>query len=189
MDWLTELFIGNSVAHTILVYAIVIAIGVMLGKVRFFGISLGATFVLFCGILVGHLGVTVDGATLKFIQEFGLILFIFSIGLQVGPSFFSSFKHEGIELNGIAMLIVSLNVVVALAIYFIVGNISMTDLVGVMSGAVTNTPGLGAAQQALIETVGDRASELNESMSLGYAAAYPLGVIGSASSCRWSSSR
>ena len=178
MDWLTELFIGNSVAHTLFIYAIVIAIGVMLGKVKIFGISLGATFVLFCGILVGHLGVEVDPATLKFIQEFGLILFIFSIGLQVGPSFFSSFKHEGIQLNGVAMLIVALNVVVALAIYFIAGNISITDMVGVMSGAVTNTPGLGAAQQAIIETVGDRASDLNESMSLGYAAAYPLGVIG-----------
>ena len=178
MDWLYELFIGNSVAHTILIYAIVIAVGVMLGKVKIFGISLGATFVLFCGILAGHLGVTVDPATLKFIQEFGLILFIFSIGLQVGPSFFSSFRHEGIQLNSIAMLIVVLNVVVALAIYYIAGNITMTDLVGVMSGAVTNTPGLGAAQQALIETVGDRAGDLNESMSLGYAAAYPLGVIG-----------
>ena len=178
MNWFTELLIGNGVAHTILIYAIVIAIGVLLGKIKFFGISLGATFVLFCGILIGHLGVTVDAATLKFIQEFGLILFIFSIGLQVGPSFFSSFKQEGIQLNGIAMLIVALNVVVALAIYFIAGNISMTDLVGVMSGAVTNTPGLGAAQQTLIETVGDRAGDLNESMSLGYAAAYPLGVIG-----------
>ena len=178
MNWFTELWIGNGVAHTLLIYAIVIAIGVLLGKVKIFGISLGATFVLFCGILIGHLGVEVDPATLKFIQEFGLILFIFSIGLQVGPSFFSSFKQEGIQLNGIAMLIVGLNVVVALAIYFIAGNISMTDLVGVMSGAVTNTPGLGAAQQALIETVGDRASDLNESMSLGYAAAYPLGVIG-----------
>ena len=178
MDWLTELFIGNSVAHTIFIYAIVIAIGVLLGKVKIFGISLGATFVLFCGLLVGHLGVDVDPATLKFIQEFGLILFIFSIGLQVGPSFFSSFKHEGIQLNGIAMLIVGLNVAVALAIYFIAGNISITDMVGVMSGAVTNTPGLGAAQQTLIETVGDRAGDLNESMSLGYAAAYPLGVIG-----------
>ena len=93
MNWLTELWIGNGVAHTLLIYAIVIAIGVLLGKIKFFGISLGATFVLFCGILAGHLGVTVDGATLKFIQEFGLILFIFSIGLQVGPSFFSSFKH------------------------------------------------------------------------------------------------
>ena len=178
MNWFTELWIGNGVAHTLLIYAIVIAIGVLLGKVKIFGISLGATFVLFCGILIGHLGVEVDPATLKFIQEFGLILFIFSIGLQVGPSFFSSFKQEGIQLNGVAMLIVGLNVVVALAIYFIAGNISMTDLVGVMSGAVTNTPGLGAAQQALIETVGDRASDLNESMSLGYAAAYPLGVIG-----------
>ena len=122
MDWLNDLFVGNSVAHTLLIYAIVMAIGVVLGKVKFFGISLGATFVLFCGILVGHLGVTVDEATLKFIQEFGLILFIFSIGLQVGPSFFSSFKHEGIQLNGIAMLIVGLNVVVALAIYFIAGS-------------------------------------------------------------------
>jgi putative transport protein len=178
MNWLSDLFIGNSVAHTILIYAIVIAIGVMLGNVKIFGISLGATFVLFCGILVGHLGVTVDGATLKFIQEFGLILFIFSIGLQVGPSFFSSLKQEGLQLNGVAMLIVALNVVVAFAIYFIAGNISITDLVGVMSGAVTNTPGLGAAQQALIETAGDRAGDLNESMSLGYAAAYPLGVVG-----------
>ena len=178
MDWLTELFVGNSVAHTLLIYTIVIAIGVLLGKVKIFGISLGATFVLFCGILVGHLGVTVDEPTLKFIQEFGLILFIFSIGLQVGPGFFSSFKHEGLQLNGIAMLIVALNVVVALAIYFIAGNISLTDMVGVMSGAVTNTPGLGAAQQALIETIGSRAGDLNESMSLGYAAAYPLGVIG-----------
>ena len=174
MDWITELFTGNSVAHTILIYAIVIA----LGKVKIFGISLGATFVLFCGILAGHIGLEVDEATLKFIQEFGLILFIFSIGLQVGPSFFSSFKHEGIQLNGIAMLIVGLNVVVALAIYFVAGNISMTDMVGVMSGAVTNTPGLGAAQQTLIETMGNNAGDLNESMSLGYAAAYPLGVIG-----------
>ena len=177
MDWFTELITGNSVAHTLLIYAIVIALGVILGKVRIFGISLGATFVLFCGILVGHLGVTVDGATLKFIQEFGLILFIFSIGLQVGPSFFSSFKQEGIQLNGLAMLIVGLNVAVALAIYFIAGNITITDMVGVMSGAVTNTPGLGAAQQALIETAGSHANDLNESMSLGYAAAYPLGVV------------
>ena len=129
MDWLTELFVGNSVAHTLLIYAIVIAIGVLLGKIKIFGISLGATFVLFCGILVGHLGVTVDEPTLKFIQEFGLILFIFSIGLQVGPGFFSSFKHEGLQLNGIAMLIVALNVVVALAIYFIAGNVSLTDMV------------------------------------------------------------
>ena len=178
MDWLNELWFGNGVAHTILIYAIVIAIGVLLGKVKLFGISLGPTFVLFCGILVGHFGVTVDGATLKFIQEFGLILFIFSIGLQVGPSFFSSFKQEGIQLNGIAMLIVTLNVAVAMAIYFIAGNIDMTDLVGVMSGAVTNTPGLGAAQQTLIETGNIQATDLNESMSLGYVAAYPLGVVG-----------
>ena len=165
-------------AHTLLIYALVIALGVILGKVKIFGVSLGATFVLFCGILFGHLGVSVDASTLRFIQEFGLILFIFSIGLQVGPSFFSSFKREGIQLNGIAMLIVALNVLVAFSIYFIAGNISITDLVGVMSGAVTNTPGLGAAQQAIIETVGDGSGTINESMSLGYAAAYPLGVVG-----------
>ncbi|MBQ6079479.1 MAG: putative transporter [Muribaculaceae bacterium] len=178
MNWFTELWIGNGVAHTLLIYALVIAIGVILGKVKIFGVSLGVTFVLFCGILFGHLGFSVDAPTLRFIQEFGLILFIFSIGLQVGPSFFSSFKREGIQLNGIAMLIVALNVVVAFSIYFIVGNISITDLVGVMSGAVTNTPGLGAAQQAIIETVGDGSGTINESMSLGYAAAYPLGVVG-----------
>ena len=178
MNWFTELWIGNGVAHTLLIYALVIAIGVILGKVKIFGVSLGVTFVLFCGILFGHLGFSVDAPTLRFIQEFGLILFIFSIGLQVGPSFFSSFKREGIQLNGIAMLIVALNVVVAFCIYFIAGNISITDLVGVMSGAVTNTPGLGAAQQAIIETVGDGSGTINESMSLGYAAAYPLGVVG-----------
>ena len=178
MNWFTELWIGNGVAHTLLIYALVIALGVILGKVKIFGVSLGATFVLFCGILFGHLGVSVDASTLRFIQEFGLILFIFSIGLQVGPSFFSSFKREGIQLNGIAMLIVALNVLVAFSIYFIAGNISITDLVGVMSGAVTNTPGLGAAQQAIIETVGDGSGTINESMSLGYAAAYPLGVVG-----------
>jgi len=178
MDWLIELVTGTSVAHSIFIYAIVIALGVVLGKVKFFGISLGATFVLFIGLLVGHLGLAIDASTLKFIQEFGLVLFIFSIGLQVGPGFFSAFKQGGFDLNGLALLVVLLNVGVAMAIYYLAGNISITDMVGVMSGAVTNTPGLGAAQQTLIETKGVAASALNESMSLGYAAAYPLGVIG-----------
>ena len=178
MNWLTEIFTGTGVAHSIFIYAMVIALGVILGKVKVKGVSLGATFVLFVGILAGHLGLTVDTNTLKFIQEFGLILFIFSIGLQVGPSFFSSFKHGGLLLNGLAISIILLNIAVALGLYFGVGDTKVTDMVGILSGAITNTPGLGAAQQTLIETQGDAATALNESMSLGYAAAYPLGVVG-----------
>ena len=184
MDWLIDLFAGSTIAHALFIYSIVIAIGVILGKVKFFGISLGATFVLFVGILAGHLGhvispdqAFVDQNTLKFIQEFGLILFVFSIGLQVGPSFFSSFKEGGMLLNGLALCIIGLNIVVALGIYFGIGGVEPNEIVGILSGAVTNTPGLGAAQQALIETKGD-ATLLNEQMSMGYAAAYPLGVVG-----------
>ena len=178
MNWFAELLTGTGVAHSIFIYAIVIALGVILGKVRIKGISLGATFVLFVGILAGHFGLQIDMNTLKFIQEFGLILFIFSIGLQVGPSFFSSFKHGGLLLNCLAISIIVLNIAVALGIYFGIGDTSITDMVGILSGAITNTPGLGAAQQTLIETQGDAASALNESMSMGYAAAYPLGVVG-----------
>ena len=178
MDWILDLFTGTGVAHSIFIYSLVIALGVMLGKIKFFGISLGATFVLFVGLLAGHLGCTIDPGTLKFIQEFGLILFIFSIGLQVGPSFFSSFKHGGLTLNALAMAIIALNIVVALVIFFIDPDLKAYELVGVLSGAVTNTPGLGAAQQTLIETQADSASMMNEAMSMGYAAAYPLGVVG-----------
>lgn len=185
MDWLFDLFAGSTIAHALFVYSIVIAIGVILGKVKFLGISLGATFVLFVGILMGHIGnlISPDEAfinhnTLKFIQEFGLILFVFSIGLQVGPSFFSTIKDGGMLLNGLAVCIILLNIVVALAIYFGIGGVAPNEIVGILSGAVTNTPGLGAAQQALIETQGDAAGALNESMAMGYAAAYPLGVVG-----------
>jgi len=178
MNWFTELFTGSTVAHAIFIYSIVIALGVILGKVKFKGVSLGATFVLFVGILMGHFGLGVDTNTLKFIQEFGLILFIFSIGIQVGPGFFSSFKEGGLVLNGLAICIVALNIIVALAIYYTVGDIQLTDMVGILSGAITNTPGLGAAQQTLIETGNADAATLNQSMSMGYAAAYPLGVVG-----------
>ena len=185
MNWLFDLFAGSTIAHALFVYSIVIAIGVILGKVKFLGISLGATFVLFVGILMGHIGnlISPDEAfinhnTLKFIQEFGLILFVFSIGLQVGPSFFSTIKDGGMLLNGLAVCIILLNIVVALAIYFGIGGVAPNEIVGILSGAVTNTPGLGAAQQALIETQGDAAGALNESMAMGYAAAYPLGVVG-----------
>lgn len=179
MEWIHDLlFNESSIAHAILLYSFVIALGVLLGKVKIFGVSLGVTFVLFAGLFVGHFGFGLNGNTLKFVQDFGLILFIFSIGLQVGPGFFSSFKKGGLLLNGLAMLIIALNIVVALTIYFTAGNISFAEIVGILSGAVTNTPGLGAAQQTLTEIQGEGAAIANQAMSMGYAAAYPLGVVG-----------
>ena len=164
---------GNTgLASTIVLYSFVIALGVYLGKLKIAGVSLGVTFVLFVGILMGHFGYIVDGEVLHFIREFGLILFIFSIGIQVGPAFFSSFKQGGIRLNSLAVLGIALNVAIVLAIYYIDGNTSISALVGVMSGAVANTPGLAAAQQA----VGNAAEA--DTMAMGYAAAYPLGVVG-----------
>lgn len=162
-----------ELASTIILYSFVIAVGILLGKIKFGGVSLGVTFVLFVGIILGQFGYTADANVIKFIREFGLILFIFAIGLQVGPAFFSSFKEGGIRLNMLAVLGVVLNVAIVLAIYYITDNATtMEELVGVMSGAVTNTPGLAAAQQ----TVGD--AEAVDTMARGYAAAYPLGVVG-----------
>ncbi len=174
MDWLIDL-IGpghTELASTIVLYSFVIAAGVFLGKLKIGGVSLGVTFVLFVGILMGHFGYIVNPEVLKFIREFGLILFIFSIGLQVGPGFFASFKKGGVTLNALAVLGIVLNVVIVLAIYYIDGNTSISALVGVMSGAVTNTPGLAAAQQAV-----NNPDDINL-MAMGYAAAYPLGVLG-----------
>ena len=178
MDWITELlFPGNtSIASTLVLYSFVIAVGIYLGKIKIAGVSLGVTFVLFVGILVGHFGYEVDGNILKFVREFGLILFIFAIGLQVGPGFFSSFRQGGVRLNLLAVLAILLNVAIVLCIYYF-GNINdINALVGVMSGAVTNTPGLAAAQQTVSQLTnsGDAANV----MAQGYAAAYPLGVIG-----------
>ena len=180
MNWLTELLTGNSIAHAVLIYAFVIATGVLLGKIKVGGISLGVTFVLFMGILVGHFGFTVDHTIMHFIKEFGLILFIFSIGLQVGPSFFTSFKKGGMLLNSMACLLVLLGIGVTLSLFYIFdGGISIPMLVGIMQGAVTNTPGLGAAQEALnqLSEAGSLAGEV-PSIGLGYAVAYPMGVIG-----------
>lgn len=178
-NWfLTLLSPGNtSLAATILLYAFVIASGVFLGKIKVGGVALGVTFVLFVGLLMGHLGYEVDGEVLHFVREFGLILFIFSIGMQVGPGFFSSFKKGGVLLNGLAVLSIVLNVAIVLAIFFIDGETPIAALVGVMSGAVTNTPGLGAAQQAVLQ-VDPNAYDVSSTMAMGYAAAYPLGVIG-----------
>lgn len=180
MDWFTELLTGNSIAHAVLIYAFVIATGVMLGKIKIGGISLGVTFVLFMGILVGHFGFTVDHTVMHFIKEFGLILFIFSIGLQVGPSFFTSFKKGGMQLNGLAVLLILLGIGVTLSLFYVFnGGISIPMLVGIMQGAVTNTPGLGAAQEALrqLSEAGEISGHI-PSIGLGYAVAYPMGVIG-----------
>lgn len=178
MEWIVELFTGTSIAHTAFLYALVIAAGVLLGRVKIFGVSLGVTFVLFVGILMGHFGLAIDAPILNFMKEFGLVLFVFSIGMQVGPGFFSSFKHEGIRLNFLAIAIIALNIIVTLAIYFLDGSIEMPMLVGILSGAVTNTPGLGAAEQALSQLYQDGIISEVPKIALGYAVAYPLGVIG-----------
>ncbi len=178
MDFISDLLMpGNvSIASTLVLYSFVIAAGIYIGKLRIFGVSLGVTFVLFVGILMGHFGYVVDNDVLKFVREFGLILFIFSIGLQVGPGFFSSFKKGGMRLNFLAVLIIALNVAIVLCIYYF-GNIhDISALVGVMSGAVTNTPGLAAAQQTVSQMAGG--PEQANIMASGYAAAYPLGVVG-----------
>ena len=173
MDWLYSLFFGNSIAHAVLTFALVITLGILLGKIKIKGVSLGITWILFVGIIASHFGMTVDSEVRHFVQEFGLILFVFSIGLQVGPGFFSAFKHGGITLVGCATAIVLLGVLTAYIIHVATGT-PIPTMVGILSGAVTNTPGLGAAQQAYAD-----ASGINDpSIALGYAVAYPLGVVG-----------
>lgn len=175
MNWLQDLLTNpNSIAHMVALYAFVIAAGVLLGKIKFFGISLGVTFVLFVGILAGHFGFTGNPAILSFVQDFGLILFVFCIGLQVGPSFFSSFKRGGITLNLLAVGIVFPNIAVALILYFALqGRVDIPMMVGILCGAVTNTPGLGAANEAL-----QQLHYQGPEIAMGYACAYPLGVMG-----------
>ena len=180
MEWLINLFVSpDSVAHIALLYAMVIAIGVYLGKIKFGGIALGVTFVLFAGILAGHLGLTAPTNILTFIQDFGLILFVFMIGLQVGPGFFESFGKGGITLNMLSVGTVVLNVAVMFACYFIFFDtsnpINLPMMVGTMYGAVTNTPGLGAANEALSSVFPNGGAP---QIASGYACAYPLGVLG-----------
>ena len=184
LDWLKVVVMGSgdpahpSVAHTIFVLAAVIASGIALSRIKIKGISLGMTWILFTGIAFGHFlpSGTVDHDTLHFLKEFGLILFVFFIGLQVGPGFFSSLKSGGIKLIGLAALIIFLGVGTAYALHLITGE-PLPTMVGVLSGAVTNTPGLGAAQQAYADS-GMANAAIADSISLGYAVAYPLGVVG-----------
>ncbi|MBR1485314.1 MAG: putative transporter [Prevotella sp.] len=179
MDWLINLFTNTeSVAHIALLYAVVIATGVYLGKIKVAGISLGVTFVLFAGIVAGHIGFTAPTDILTFIQDFGLILFVFMIGLQVGPGFFESFGTAGIKLNGLAATGIALNILVMFACYFIFfdtsDKITLPMMVGTLYGAVTNTPGLGAANEALQSVFPNGAPQI----ASAYACAYPLGVLG-----------
>ena len=182
MDWLINLFTAtDSVAHIILLYAIVISVGVLLGKIKIYGISLGVTFVLFAGIIAGHIGFTAPTSILNFVQDFGLILFVFCIGLQVGPGFFESFRKGGVTLNLLSTAMILLNIGVMLACYFIFFDTSnkanLPMMVGTLYGAVTNTPGLGAANEALSSLTAQFNGEVPQIAS-GYACAYPLGVVG-----------
>lgn len=177
MEWISDLLFKETVAHTILLYSVVIALGVFLGRLKIFGVSLGITFVLFVGIVLGHFGFSANHDVIAFIRDFGLILFVFSIGLQVGPGFFSSFRRGGLSLNLMALTIVILGAVTTLSLHYITG-MSLPMLAGIMSGAVTNTPGLGAAQQAVIQTYGDVSGSGIPDIGLGYAVAYPFGVVG-----------
>ena len=169
----------DSVAHIALLYAVVIAIGVYLGKIKVFGISLGVTFVLFAGIVAGHIGFTAPSNILTFIQDFGLILFVFMIGMQVGPGFFESFGKAGVKLNGLAATAILLNIVVMFACYYIFFDTSdrtaLPMMVGTLYGAVTNTPGLGAANEALGSVFPNGGAP---QIASAYACAYPLGVLG-----------
>ena len=179
MDWLINLFTNSeSVAHIALLYAMVIAVGVYLGKLKFGGIALGVTFVLFAGIAAGHFGFTAPTPILTFVQDFGLILFVFMIGLQVGPGFFESFKEGGVKLNMMACSIILLNILVMFGCYYAFFDTTnpqnLPMLVGTLYGAVTNTPGLGAANEALSAIF----PEGGPTIANGYACAYPLGVVG-----------
>ena len=178
MDWIKSLlFDPESIAHLLLLYSFVIAIGVMLGKLKFRGVSLGVAFILFTGIVAGHFGFTGNLKTIGFVQDFGLILFVYSLGLQVGPSFFTSFRKGGMRMNRLAFYMVALNLLVAVGVYLLMFDRTDPDsfpmLVGVLSGAVTNTPGLGAAEEALRQ-MGNTGVEI----ASGYACAYPLAVLG-----------
>ena len=173
MEWMYNLFFGTGVGHSIWLVAVVVFLGILLGKIKIAGISMGITWVLFVGIILGHFNMRMDPAALHFLKEFGLILFVYSIGLQVGPGFFSSFKKGGMTLNMLAGLVVCLGVLTTYVIYKVTG-LPVTTMVGILSGAVTNTPGLGAAQQAFFDITGKEGTDI----AMGYAVAYPLGVVG-----------
>ena len=180
---MSELFFGQGTGHSIMLLAFVIATGLLLGRIKVKGVSLGSTWILFVGIFMSHFGFRADASLLHFLKEFGLILFVFSIGLQVGPGFFHSFKKGGLTLNLLAICLVLFGVITTYVIHLVTGE-SLPTMVGVMSGAVTNTPGLGAAQQTFLDATSGsflheiNSSEVASSLASGYAVAYPIGVLG-----------
>lgn len=176
MDWLIEIFTEQTFVQAILILSVICAVGLALGQIKIGGVSLGVTFVFFAGIIAGHFGLTVNPDMLTMIQNFGLILFIYALGVQVGPGFFASFKQGGVKLNIIALLLLVIGTVMALAIHWTSG-ISLGDMMGLLSGAVTNTPMLGAAQQALLQNDPTNIEGANN-MAMACAAAYPFGLIG-----------
>lgn len=179
MQFLKDLILGvpssfsGGVAHSVIVLSLVIALGHILAKIRIKGISLGVTWILFVGIFCGHFHITLDDRLLSFLKEFGLILFVYSIGIQVGPGFFSAFKSGGLKLNLIALGSIALSVIITVIIHFVT-KLPISTMAGILCGAVTNTPGLGAAQQAFTDVTHAAAPEI----AMGYAVAYPLGVVG-----------
>ena len=172
MEWLQSIFCIHSPLQAVIVLAVIIALGLGLGKIHVFGVSLGVTWVFFAGILAGHLGFSIDSSMLHYAESFGLVLFVYELGLKVGPGFFSSFRKGGIELNLLGMGVVLLGTFLSVGLAYGLG-ISMNDMVGILSGATTNTPALGAAQQAL-EQIGLSAN----GAALSCAVTYPLGVVG-----------
>ena len=172
MEWIESILIDHSALQAVIVLSIICAVGLSLGKIKVLGVSLGATLVFFVGILAGHLGLSLDADMLNYAENFGLILFVYALGLQVGPGFFSSFRKGGLTLNMLAMAVIMLGIVITVIAAFLTG-IPITDMAGVMCGAVTNTPALGAAQQTLKQLGID-----SSSLALGCAVAYPLGVVG-----------
>jgi putative transport protein len=179
LDFLENMFVGNpaqwggGVAHSVLILSLVVAIGVMFGKIKIAGVSFGVTWILFIGIIFGYLGFNINEHLLHFVKEFGLILFVYSVGLQVGPGFFSAFRKGGLSLNIIAMVVVAVGIALTVILHYVTG-LPITTMVGILSGAVTNTPGLGAAQQTFTDLTGNNAPET----AMAYAVAYPLGVVG-----------
>lgn len=174
MEWITNLFAQPGVAHSVLLVALTIAVGLFFSRIKICGVSLGVTWILFTGIVASHFGLVLDATTSHFVKEFGLILFIYSIGIQVGPGFFSSFRKGSLTLNMLAAGLILLGGVTCYAIHLITGE-NLFSMIGVLYGAVTNTPGLGAAQQTYTDM---HNGESNPLFAQGYAVAYPLGVVG-----------
>jgi AspT/YidE/YbjL antiporter-like protein len=176
MNWFTELFTQHSFIQAVMILSLICASGIALGNIKIFGVSLGVTFVFFAGIIAGHFGITINPEMLALAQNFGLILYIYSLGLQVGPGFFSSFKQGGIKQNLFAFLLIITGTLLAVGIFWTTG-LSASDTVGLLAGAVTNTPMLGAGQQALLQMSADNADAAN-SMAMACAVAYPFGLLG-----------